>query len=311
MTELLQYNTEIVLKISEKEAMMLNLPTYTVPEIVICQATGRIISSKGGMYPRPPSTPPPPDISRMIHPIRAPVHILVKAFRVDNSAPVDPPPFIKMFDPSRKEKSLESSVPIALFVTEVPKSAQMCLNPYPFIRITESKETKQSKIRFDLVPQIKTFDSNDPVSTVEPVAEPVVKPLAEPITGIRTGTVIMKVPSIYNPNAVSVTIPVAVPEAKPIPIPEPKSVPIPDPIPDPIPEPIPVPVPELKSVPIPEPKSDLEFIPPDHSHLLCMGNCKRHPLWSPVVYRMMNSYVGWGDILCQEEQKMKKQRLIV
>jgi hypothetical protein len=64
-------------------------------------------------------------------------------------------------------------------------------------------------------------------------------------------------------------------------------------------------------------KNPIEYIPltpmkhplltngPEHSHTMCSGNCKKHPLITPIIYNMMYGNTGWGDIVYNEDQKHK------
>ena len=67
---------------------------------------------------------------------------------------------------------------------------------------------------------------------------------------------------------------------------------------EPIPE---IPIPEIPSEPVPK-NTFLE-----HTHLECSGNCSRHPLMTPTVYKMLNGHRGWGDMMYEEEEKRLKK----
>jgi len=48
---------------------------------------------------------------------------------------------------------------------------------------------------------------------------------------------------------------------------------------------------------IEKPPPDFVPLPPDHSHMICMGFCNKHPLLTQEVLQMMRTYQRWGDLL--------------
>ena len=63
----------------------------------------------------------------------------------------------------------------------------------------------------------------------------------------------------------------------------------------------------IDHIPLTSVKQTLPTLSPVHCYTVCNGNCKNHPLMTPVVCKMMYGYAGWGDILYDEEQKQNNE----
>ena len=55
--------------------------------------------------------------------------------------------------------------------------------------------------------------------------------------------------------------------------------------------------PQIRKQNIEKPPPDFVPLPPDHSHMICMGFCSKHPLLTQEVLQMMRTYQRWGDLL--------------
>jgi hypothetical protein len=138
MTKMLHYTVEYVCQISTSVSKTMNLPSFSYAsnyQRIICQATGRVVTPlMSSMFPRPPSTPPPPHIVpsyRIIHPLPPPlpptIHILVRAIlKPPLETPVEIPieiPKALIEPPIEIPKSLiEPPVEIPKAPIEIPKA---------------------------------------------------------------------------------------------------------------------------------------------------------------------------------------------